>query len=361
MITLAAAIPPLRADLQGFTGYRSARSDAVDGAIWLNANEAAWPNAADATGDLRRYPDPQPAALVAALATMLGCDGTQLLVGRGSDELIDLLVRAWCAAGQDAVLATPPVFGMYAVCARLQGAPLLAVPLVDVDGDFRVDLAAVAEAALATSVKLVFLCSPGNPAGGTLPAADVLALARGLAGRALVVVDEAYVDYADSDSLVPLVARQPNLAVLRTLSKAHALAAARVGCLVADPGVIAALRACQAPYPLPAPSLACALQALAAPSRAETAARVRETVAERGRLAHGLHGVEGVRRVHPSQANFLLVRFDDSAAALERLLRAGIVVRDMSAMPQLRDALRISIGTPEQNDRVVAALQDLRA
>lgn len=352
-------LPPIREDLRDFAGYRSARSERMSGAIWLNANESAQCSAIDADGSLRRYPDPQPAALTRALSNLYGCDQRQLLVGRGSDELIDLLVRAFCMAARDAVLVAPPVFGMYAVSARLQGARVVEAPLVDGEEDFCIDLDVLADAALTSAAKLVFLCSPGNPAGGTLDAARVVALARKLAGRALVVVDEAYVEFADNPSLIAQIDAQPNLAVLRTLSKAHALAAARIGCVVADARVVAVLRRCQAPYPVPAPSAACALRALAATSLRQTRERVAQARGERERLRTALAGATGVRRVYPSQANFLLVRFDDAAAAFGRLLDAGIVVRDMRAMPQLGDALRISIGTPAQNDQMMSLLQTM--
>lgn len=354
----------LREDLRGFPGYRSARSEEMDlvqadDPVWLNANESPWPNAIDGDGSLRRYPEPQPTQLRAALADLYACTPQQLLIGRGSDEAIDLLVRAFCAPARDAVLVTPPVFGMYAVCARLQGARLLEVPLLDRGQDFEVDFEAVARIASEQGVKLVFLCSPGNPAGAVLPVGAVLALARALAGRAIVVVDEAYIEFADAPSLVPCIDRQPNLAVLRTLSKAHALAAARVGCVIADPEIIAALRRCQAPYPVPVPCLRPALRALTAEVREQTENGVRTVRCERERLHAALVSVPGVRRVYPSQANFLLVRFDDAQTAFQGLLAAGIVVRDMRALPGLGDALRISIGNVEQNRRVLAALQSL--
>ncbi len=346
----------LREDLRGFAGYRSARSEAASGTVWLNANEAAYPNAADAGDRLRRYPAPQPEPLRRALADLYGCAPERLLIGRGSDEAIDLLVRAFCRPEADAVLVTPPVFGMYAVCARLQRAPLIEAPLREEGGDFAIDFGAVARLAEQRAARLVFLCSPGNPAGGVPPAGAVQALARRLRGRAMVVVDEAYVEFADAPSLLEQAALAPNVVVLRTLSKAHALAAARIGCAIGDPAVIAALRRCQAPYPVPEPSARSALAALAPEALAATRLRVRDVRVERTLLARRLERLPGVRRVYPSQANFLLARFADAEAAIARLLAAGVVARDMRAMPQLGDALRITVGTPAQNDAVIAAL-----
>jgi len=352
----------VREDLREFAGYSSARSDSLEGEVWLNANESAWANPADADASCRRYPDPQPAALVAALAGLYKVEPGQLLVGRGSDEAIDLLVRATCVAGRDAVLVTPPVFGMYAVGARLQGAPLLEVPLVDDPARGLVpDLAAIARMAAGRGAKLVFLCSPSNPGGQAIPLADVAALARELEGRSLVVVDEAYGEFSDLPSATTLLAAHPNLVVLRTLSKAHALAAARIGVAIADPALVAVLRRCQAPYPVPTPCATLALAGLSAAARDATFERVARVRSERARLREALSGLPGVRRVYPSQGNFLLVRLEDAESAYRGLLAAGIVVRDQRAAPSLGDALRITIGTPEQNDRVLAVLSDLDA
>ncbi|MCS4280320.1 histidinol-phosphate transaminase [Stenotrophomonas rhizophila] len=351
----------VRADLQAFAGYSSARSSALVGDVWLNANESAWANPADAAGGARRYPDPQPAALRDRLAELYGCSSEQLLIGRGSDEAIDLLVRALCEPGRDAVVTTPPVFGMYAVCARLQNAPLIEVPLVDQGDALVADIDAVIAAALGGNTKLVFLCSPSNPAGSVIPLAEIERVAIALQGRALVVVDEAYGEYAEQPSATTLLSRYENIAVLRTLSKAHALAAARIGSLIADAALIQVLRRCQAPYPVPAPCAELALAGLGAESLAITTQRIAKIKAERTRLQSGLVALPGVVRVYPSQGNYLLARFADAQGAFDALLAAGVVVRDQRAAPQLGDALRITIGSPDQNDRVLAALMARRA
>jgi histidinol-phosphate aminotransferase len=349
----------VRPDLRDFGGYQSARSERVRGEVWLNANESGWPNVADAEAACRRYPEPQPEALRTALAVLYGCAPEQLLIGRGSDEAIDLLVRALCVPQRDAVVVAPPVFGMYAVSARLQDARLVEVPLVDGDDGFMLDVDAVAAAAIECGAKLVFLCSPSNPTGNTIALAHIDALAQRLDGSALVVVDEAYIEFSGYPSVVPLLTSRPNLAVLRTLSKAHALAAARIGCVIADAALIAVLRACQAPYPVPAPCAALALAALEPHALAETRSRISVVRRERTRMADALSALPEVRRVYPSQGNFLLVRFADAEAAFRALLDAGVVVRDQRSAPQLGDALRITMGTPEENDRVLTALREL--
>lgn len=350
-----------RADLRDFGGYRSARSDRLVGEVWLNANEAPWPNPADADAVLRRYPDPQPDALRERLAALYGCQPAQLLAGRGSDEAIDLLVRAFCVPGDGRIVITSPTFGMYAVCARLHGARVVDVPLADGPDGWACDFEGVVAAARRSGARLVFLCSPGNPAGAALPLDAIAAAAKALDGQALVVVDEAYQEYATGPSATTLLDACRNLAVLRTLSKAHALAGARLGSVIADVEVIALLRRCQAPYPLPAPTTASALRALAAAELEDTQANVAAVVRERERVRSALEATSGVRRVYRSDANFLLVRFDDAQDAFERLLAAGVVVRDMRAAAGLADALRITVGRPQENDRVLGALSGVEA
>ena len=349
----------VRPDLRGFAGYRSARSDTARGEVWLNANESAWANVADPEGSCQRYPEPQPARLRAALAALYGCAPERLLLSRGSDEAIDLLVRALCRPGEDAVLVTPPVFGMYAVSARLQGARLVEVPLRDAEEGFVLDAGAVVAEALRARARILFLCSPSNPTGGLVPLDVIEDIARRLAGRALVVVDEAYAEYSTQASATTLMPRLANLAVLRTLSKAHALAAARIGCVIAAPALVSVLRACQAPYPVPAPCADIALAALAPDALAATRTRVAETLAARGPMREALAALPGVRRVYASDGNFLLARFDDADAALSALRAAGVVVRDQRAAPGLDDALRITIGTPVENASVLSALSTL--
>jgi histidinol-phosphate aminotransferase len=344
----------LRADLRDFGGYKSARSDLVDGNVWLNANESAWANPSDADATLRRYPDPQPRALRSRLAALYDVEPAQLLVGRGSDEAIDLLVRAFCAPGQGAIAIAPPVFGMYAVCARLHGARVIDVPLVDGEQGLRVDLQALGDAALANGASLVFLCTPGNPSGEALPLIEIASLAVRLRGKALVVVDEAYAEYSDVPSATALFPAHENIAVLRTLSKAHALAAARVGSVLGAPALrsIAMLQRCQAPYPMHSNRYrGCAVKAMAPQALASTVARVSgKCASERERLAPT--ACAGVPQVLPRVS--LVREFPAGPFPSMRmprsmqLLAAGVVVRDMRAMPQLGDALRITVGTPDE-------------
>jgi histidinol-phosphate aminotransferase len=339
-----------RREIRTLQPYSSARMEAGAGQVMLNANESPWP-ASDA-GSLNRYPDPQPAALVERLAQLYGVESPQILVGRGSDEAIDLLVRAFCRAGEDAIAICPPTFGMYAVSARIQDAAVIEVPLT---ASFDLDPDALL-AAVTPATRLVFLCSPNNPTGGCVSLTVIAGIAAALTDRALVVVDEAYIEFAEAPSSLSLLSRLENVTVLRTLSKAHALAAARIGTLIAQPDVIALLRRIQTPYPLPAPCTEAALAALAASALADTAQRVSIIVGERERLAPMLAALPNVRAVLPSAANFLCVRFADAATIYRKLLEEGVVVRNVSAYPGLADCLRITIGTPQENARLLSAL-----
>jgi len=348
----------IREDLRDFTGYSSARSLSLDGDLWLNANESAWANPGDTTESCRRYPSPQPQALRETLAKLYGCQPEQLLIGRGSDEAIDLLVRGLCVPQRDAIIYTPPVFGMYAVSARLQNAPALTVPLLDTENGFEIDHQTIISTAQHNRVKLIFLCSPSNPGGKIISLHQIQAIASTLPNT-LIVVDEAYIEFADAPSAITLLNWHPNLAVLRTLSKAHALAAARIGCLIAHAPLINALRTCQAPYPIPEPCTALALAGLSEATLDHTRTRITIIQRERERLHLALSSCPHVRRVYPSDANFLLVRFTHAQTVFDGLIKAGIIIRDQRAAPQLHDALRITIGTPEQNDWVLEVLGTL--
>lgn len=342
-----------RPDILTMQPYSSARMEAAHATIMLNANESPWAPVGGDESDLHRYPDPQPAALCARLAELYGVAARQLLVGRGSDEAIDLLVRAFCREGSDTIVISPPTFGMYAVAARTQGAAVIEAPL---GADFAVDADAVL-AKVTDSTKLVFLCTPNNPTGALVPLATVERLADALRDRALVVVDEAYLEFAGgAPSATTLLAGYDNLAVLRTLSKAYALAGARVGTLIAHADVVALLRRIQAPYPIPALCAEAALAALSPHGIAQTRERIAILLGERARLARALPAAAGVLAVYPSSANFLCVRFADAQATYRALLALGIVVRDVGRYPGLAGCLRITVGTPQENAILLDAL-----
>ncbi len=345
-----------RPEILALQTYSSARREAGQAAVMLNANEAPWPphgNPAETrTLSLNRYPDPQPQALIERLAELYGVGSSQILVGRGSDEAIDLLLRAFCRPGVDAIAVSPPTFGMYAVCAAVQGAQCIEIAL---DAQFGVNVEAICES-LPAAVKLVFLCSPNNPTGACISMPDIERIAYAMRGRALVIVDEAYIEFADRPSASALIAHHPNLGVLRTLSKAWALAGARIGCLLAGADIIALLRKILPPYPLPTPSVAAALAALTAAGMKLTRQRIALTIAERERMAIALRRLPAVLDVLPSQGNFLCVQFEDAPRVYRLLLHGGVVVRNVGRYPTLGGFLRLSIGTREENSRLLELL-----
>jgi histidinol-phosphate aminotransferase len=319
----------------------------------LHANELPWRAETDRSiAGLNRYPEPHPHVLAQRLAELYGVPTEKLLPGRGSDESIDLLVRGFCRAGVDNVVICPPTFGMYVVAARIQGAQVREVPLLPQRG-FALDTAGVL-AACDANTKIVFLCSPNNPTGNAMDPAAIEKLLVTLANRSLVVVDEAYIEFSGDASLTTVLAKYPNLVVLRTLSKAFGLAGARVGSLIAAPEIVALLGKVIPPYSIPQLTIETVLATLAAPQLAVQRERVAQICRERERLRAGLANCRRVQKIWPSVANFLLVDFDDAEAVLGAARAGKLLIRDMrNVSPR---SLRISVGSPEQNDRLIRSI-----
>lgn len=353
MSTVDPVLSLIRPEILAITPYSSARKESSGGRVWLDANEnPKTPSAGKPL--LNRYPEPQPADLIARLADYYAVPPENILVTRGSDEGIDLLLRAFCRAGQDSILITPPTYGMYAVSAAIQNASIVSVPLIAAKG-FALDTDAVLKATV-PGVKLVFLCSPNNPTGALLDRAEVLRLAKTLLGRAVVVVDEAYLEFAGTKSLTEELTANPNLVVLRTLSKAFGLAGVRCGVTIASPALIGVLQKIIAPYPVPTPVLQAALAAVSPEGLAAARASAQALVAERERVAAALAKLPIVRRVWPSDANFLLFETTDSARVMTATRAAGVVLRDRSRDYGLANCVRMTMGTPEENNAALEAL-----
>lgn len=341
----------VRPEILALTPYSSARKEASGGKVWLDANEnPLTPHAA--APRLNRYPEPQPAEVVTRLASLYGVTPDRVLVTRGSDEGIDLLLRAFCRAGLDSILTTPPTYGMYAVAAGIQGARVITVPLVR-EKDFALDADAVLRA-VTPDTKLVFLCSPNNPTGQLLDRDAVLRIVTTLATRAVVVVDEAYAEFSTEPSLVQELGAHANLVVLRTLSKAFGLAGARVGVTLASPQLIGVLQKIIAPYPIPAPVVRAALEALTPTAIAAARQSALDLVGERRRLTAALAKLPHVRKIWPSDANFLLTEVTDSARVMSIARSVGLVIRDRSK--DVPNTVRITIGTRAENDFVLETL-----
>jgi histidinol-phosphate aminotransferase len=339
-----------RAEIRALKPYSHASWN--PGLTRLHANEAPWRQAADTSdAGLNRYPEPQPALLVSRLAALYGVAADRVLVTRGSDEAIDLLSRIFLRAGRDAILQFSPTFGMYQVAARIQGGAVIEVPL-EAHDRWQIDVDR-ALAAWNANVKIVYLCSPNNPTGNWLEPSRVAALCRALDGKAIIAIDEAYIEWSQHPSAAEWLDTYETLAVLRTLSKAHALAGARCGALLARPPLIQFARRIVEPYNLAQPSIEAALAALEPAAIAATRQRMTALLAERERLRQALSQNPAISRVWPSDANFLLIDCSDADRLLQAAARGGTLVRDVRGHPALPHSLRVTVGSREENDRLI--------
>jgi histidinol-phosphate aminotransferase len=352
---VSSPIELLRPEIRELRPYKPA--DYVGGFIRLNANETPWRPPGDTTRDgLNRYPDPRPAELTERLTAHYGLQSGELLVTRGSSEAIDVLVRAFCRAGQDAVLICPPTFGMYEVYARIQGAEVQQVPLERAAG-FDLPVDAILRA-WQPSTKLVFVCSPNNPTGNRFADAEVSRLCAGLDGRGIVVLDAAYQEFAGADPMHQLLARHANLVVLRTLSKALGLAGVRCGALIGRRDLVGFLGRVLPPYCFPTTSQDAVLRLLSPEAQPELESRRLVILAERERLLAALPRLPGIDRVWPSAANFIFVESADAPAVVARARAGGILLRDFSQDPRLPGGIRITVGSREENDKLLDVLRN---
>jgi histidinol-phosphate aminotransferase len=323
----------------------------------LHANEAPWRPAGDETrAGLNRYPEPQPAALLERLAALYRVPAASVLATRGSDEAIDILSRIYLRAGEDAILQCAPTFGMYQVAARIQGASVIDVPLQRTHG-WRLDPERLL-AAWRPNVKLVYLCSPNNPTANLLDEGALEAVCTALDGKAIVVVDEAYIEWCASPSIAAWLDRYSTLAILRTMSKAYALAGARIGALLAPAALIQLARRIIPPYCLAQPTIEAALRVLEPSAMAEMRLRLTASSTERDYLRRGLEASRLVSRVWPSDTNFLLVDSVDADAFMRRSTAGGLIVRDLRANALLPSSLRVTVGTRAENDALLDSLGD---
>tara|TARA_R110002096_G_scaffold124002_1_gene268101 strand:+ start:35271 stop:36344 length:1074 start_codon:yes stop_codon:yes gene_type:complete len=345
-----------RPEIRELAAYDAASQ--VADTIRLNANESPYPCLADRfRRPLNRYPEVRPAALQAALASHYQCRTEQLLVTRGSSEAIDLIIRAFCRAGKDKVVVSSPGFSMYAHYARVQGAAVVEVPSSPEQG-FRIDVDALIAASDAVS-RIIFLCSPNNPTGVSIPKAELSLLIESCSEYSVIVVDEAYVEFSSTDSSIELLDRYPNLLVLRTLSKAQGFAGVRCGAVAGNPAVMRMLAAIQAPYALATPVVECVEDGLDAASMMAAAERVSEMVAERERLRALIEKFGFVREVYKSDANFFLMRVADADRIVQWCKQERILLRQFGGA--ISDCIRVSVGSPVENDLLLQALEKLEA
>ncbi len=292
--------------------------------------------------------------MVNGYAAYAGVNPDQVLVSRGADEAIELLIRTFCEAGEDQILICPPTYGMYAISAETCGVGIVEQPLT---ASRQPDWPAIADRL--SDVKLVFLCSPNNPTGDLVGRDGLIALLEKARDRVIVVVDEAYIEFCPEASVVDLLARFPNLVVTRTLSKAFALAGIRCGFTLASPEVIAMLAKVIAPYPIPEPIAQIAAQALSPMGLELMRERVVELNKQKAAFKATLGELFCVKEVFEDKGNFVLVRFVDGAAVFAAMKAAGIILRDFSSKPGLDNSIRVTIGYQGEMDAVLAVLRDL--
>jgi len=346
-----------RPEILAMKGYVSARSLVAtgDSTVFLDANECPYEPFVGASG-LARYPMQQPPELVSAVCGWLDISSANLTITRGADEAIDCLMRAFCVPARDNIVICPPTFAMYAQSAMLQGVETRKVPLAD---RFALDVDGIM-AAVDEATKMVFICSPNNPTANVMDRDAVTGLCDALAGRALVVVDETYIDYAGTDSMATALESFANLVVLRTLSKSHAAAGLRCGMAIARRDVTALLHKVLAPYPLPQPVVRAALTILKPENQRRLAGKRAEIIARRDSFAAAAAGIKGVTSILPTDANYLLMIVDDAEALCARAAESGYILRNQSHQPGLDGAIRVSIGTEEEMDGLLAILRGER-
>ena len=348
-----------RPEILAMQPYESARSSMSADGILLNANEAPCTLVDDpgfAGLELNRYPPPQPAALVDRLARLYGVGTDQLLVTRGSDEGIDLLVRVFCRPGIDAIAECTPCFGMYRIAAAIQGAAIVKVPRLAQEG-FRIDAGALAGYIQADErIRVVFLTSPGNPAGDSIPVAVLEQLLEACAGRALLVLDEAYIEFSGQPSAVKLVVRYPQLVVLRTLSKAWAAAGLRCGSVIANPEVIDLLGRVMAPYPLTAPAVDAALRVTTEDVAGKQREMITSVMARKADFLEFLEQQTWVLEIWPGEANFVLLRVGDAGGLVDWCGQHDIRIRNFHGQPMLNNCVRLSIGSHTEMQALITAL-----
>ena len=343
-----------RPEILAMGGYVSARSieKSTTGTIFLDANECAFEPFVGAH-NLSRYPEQQPVALQDAICRWLDVSSRHITITRGADEAIDCLVRAFCVPGRDNIVICPPTFAMYAQSATLQNAEVREARL---DNKFDLDIKLIKQTT-DKNTKIIFVCSPNNPTANLMTRARILQLCADYADTALIVVDETYVEFADSESVIPCLDAHANLVVLRTLSKSHAAAGLRCGVAVARSDVTGLLQKVLAPYPLAQPVVDAALTILSAPSQAVLAAKRRDIVARREEVAAALAACPDIVELLPSDANYLLVRVKDAADLCNKCRNSGIILRNQSHQPGLENSVRVSIGSHEDMQAFIAVVK----
>ena len=338
-------VSPHIADLQPYSSARDEFDPVEREVVYLDANENPFDNG------VNRYPDPQQRKLKEVIARRRGVAANQLLLGNGSDEVLDLIFRAFCIPNQDKIIVMPPTYGMYRVLANIN---CISLDEVSLNNDFQLVTKDILNQ-ISSQTKAIFLCSPNNPSGNSFRREDILTLLQSFTG--LVLIDEAYIDFSTQKSLVSDLSSYPNLIITQTLSKAYGLAGIRLGICIASEEIIDILNKIKPPYNINSLTQERAISALE--DWDTTQRQITQLIAERKGLFAQLEKISFVEKVYPSDANFLLVRVDDANKRYAQLIQNNIVVRNRSKQVGCENCLRFSVGTPQENQILIETLNRL--
>ena len=338
----------VRANIQKLQPYSSARDEyKASGTemIFLDANENPFENG------VNRYPDPQQRDLKSALAKLKNVNQEQILLGNGSDEVLDLIFRAFCEPGVDNVITLPPTYGMYKVLAEINNIENREVLLTE---EFQLDVKSILKS-VDEQTKLLFICSPNNPTGNAFDARAIKALLENFNG--IVVIDEAYIDFSSYETWIGFLDLYPNLIITQTLSKAYGMAGIRLGVCYASSAIISVLNKIKPPYNVNELTQQKALERVLAVD--EVFDEVESILEERNRLMIALQEIKFIKEIYPTDANFVLVKVDDANERYQELIEKGIVIRNRTTQPLCENTLRFTIGTSVENKKLIEALKEI--
>ncbi len=341
----------IRENIKNLTPYSSARDEYQgEASVFLDANENAFGSPLEQ--QFNRYPDPLQYEVKKRLSEIKGLPVRNIFLGNGSDEAIDILFRSFCNPAIDNVILVPPTYGMYQVSANINDIATRNVPLT---AEYQLNLEGIAEA-IDEHTKLIFICSPNNPTGNSINRDDVETLLTNFKG--IVVVDEAYINFSRQKTFIQELTEYANLVVLQTLSKAWGLAGLRVGMAFASEEIIEVMNKVKPPYNVNEASQQLALQALANIDQVND--WIKETLTQRDKLVLGLKDFDFVVDIYPSDANFILVKTTDANGIYNFLVQKGIIVRNRSKVELCEGCLRMTVGTPEENELLIKTLQNFK-
>ena len=338
----------IRPNIKALKPYSSARDEfqgSSDDMVFLDANENPFENG------VNRYPDPQQRTVKSLLSKIKDIPQQNILLGNGSDEVLDLIFRAFCEPNQDNIITLPPTYGMYSVLANVNA---IGIKSVQLDDDFQPKVDAILNIANSNS-KLLFLCSPNNPTGNSFEAKAIERLIKEFKG--IVVIDEAYIDFSNEESWASRLNEFPNLIVTHTLSKAYGMAGIRLGICYASNDIISVLKRIKPPYNVNELTQQKAISQLE--KHQLTQQQVTDILKERELLVTKLESVNYISKIYPSDANFVLAKVDDATKRYNQLIEKGIVIRNRTTQPGCENCLRFTIGTPEENKILIDTLNSI--